>query len=103
MRHQNGTWETVATQGSCTARHEAAMVAVKGRLYLLGGRGIKPVDEFDPKTSTWRPLARPPLELHHFQAVALKDRIAIVGAMTGGYPHETPIPNIWFFDPAKNE
>ncbi len=49
---EEARWTTVAATGSPTARHESAMVAIAGKAYLLGGRGIKPVEEFNPATST---------------------------------------------------
>ena len=49
-------WETVAVSGEPTARHESAMVAFDGKAYLMAGRGVKPVEEFDPSTKTWREL-----------------------------------------------
>lgn len=100
---QSGLWERVAPAESCSKRHEAALVAVSGKLYLLGGRGIKPVEEYDPAANTWKQLAAPPMQIHHFQAIAVEGRIAMVGAMTGGYPKEPALPNIWWFDPQKNE
>jgi hypothetical protein len=39
------------------------------------------------------------MEIHHFQAVSFQDELWIVGALTGKYPHETPIPNILIFNP----
>ncbi|MGJ8638231.1 MAG: Kelch repeat-containing protein [Opitutaceae bacterium] len=97
------TWEPVETTNVCAARHEAAMVVINDKLYLIGGRGLKPVNEYDPTTKTWKTLAKPPFQMHHFQAVAIDERIAIIGAFTGRYPRETPVPNIWFFDTVKNE
>jgi N-acetylneuraminic acid mutarotase len=96
-------WATVKSQNTCTKRHECAAVGINGQLYLLGGRGVKPVEKYDPATKKWQQFVETPLEMHHFQAVAFENEIYIVGAFTGGYPHETPIPNIWIFNPAKNE
>jgi len=79
------------------------MGVANGKVYLLGGRGLKPVNEYDPKTNRWNSLSVPPIELHHFQAVSYKDEVYILGALTGGYPHELPVPNIYIFNPAKNE
>jgi N-acetylneuraminic acid mutarotase len=95
-------WETVSCSTECTARHEAALTAINGKLYLLGGRGIKPVEEYDSQTRAWRKLAPTPMEFHHFQAVPVDGRIALVGAMTGKYPKEPPVTNIWWFDPAQD-
>jgi len=46
-------WERVEAKGQPHARHEAAFVECAGRFFLLGGRGIKPVDIYDPKTDAW--------------------------------------------------
>jgi len=96
-------WETVTNETTCTARHEAALTALNGKLYLLGGRGVKPVEEYDPASNRWRQLSPTPMQIHHFQAVTVGTRIALVGAMTGGYPKEPAVPNVWWFDPAKDE
>lgn len=96
-------WEIVPCGSVCTARHEAAMTSLNGKLYLLGGRGVKPVEEYDPASGAWRKLLPTPMEIHHFQALAVADRIALVGAMTGGYPKEPAVSNVWWFEPAKDE
>jgi N-acetylneuraminic acid mutarotase len=41
--------------------------------------------------------------MHHFQAITFNNEVWVMGAFTGGYPHETPIPNIYIFNPGKNE
>jgi N-acetylneuraminic acid mutarotase len=84
-------------------RAESGMATANGKLYLVGGRGIKPADEFDPKTNSWTSLNPSPIEMNHFQAVSFKDEIYVMGAFTGPYPHEIPIPNIYKFLPTKNE
>ncbi|MEP3280292.1 MAG: kelch repeat-containing protein [Stappiaceae bacterium] len=93
-------WETVqSSDGSApTARHEAAFVAVNERLYLLGGRGKKPVDIFDVHSKTWWEGASSPIEIHHFQAVPIENEIWAVGAFTGGYPGELPMPYVLIYD-----
>ncbi|RBP53195.1 Kelch repeat-containing protein [Arenicella xantha] len=95
-------WESVTVIGQPTARHEASMVAHNGKIYLLGGRRINPVDVFDPQTNEWVAKASTPIELHHFQAVSLGDAIYIVGAMTGQYPNETPLDKVIAYYPASN-
>jgi N-acetylneuraminic acid mutarotase len=98
----NRKWQTVEATNTCTNRHECAAVGVNGQLYLVGGRGIKPVEQFDPISKKWQKLVETPFEMHHFQAIAFKNEIYVLGAFTGKYPHETPIPNIWIFNPEKN-
>lgn len=96
---ENWQWELVTTQGTPTARHEASFVEHNGLMYLIGGRRINPTNVFDPSNNTWVQKSKPPLELHHFQAVSLGDAIYIVGAMTGGYPKESPLTHVIKYDP----
>ncbi|WP_082489074.1 kelch repeat-containing protein [Dyadobacter sp. Leaf189] len=96
-------WQVSEPENLPVKRHENAMATANGKLYLLGGRGIKPVDEYDFKKDAWTSLAPSPLEMSHFQAVTYKNEIYVLGAFTGGYPHEIPIPDIYIFNPAKNE
>lgn len=96
-------WEVSEPENLPEKRHENAMTAANGKLYLLGGRGIKPVDEYDFKKDSWTSLSKTPLEMSHFQAISFKDEIYVLGAFTGSYPHEVPIPNIYIFNPVKNE
>jgi N-acetylneuraminic acid mutarotase len=97
------SWQAIEPANLPEKRHENAMATANGKIYLLGGRGIKPVDEYDPKKDTWRTMSDSPLEMSHFQAVTYKNEIYVLGAFTGGYPHETPIPHIYIFNPVKNE
>ncbi|MEO0339769.1 MAG: kelch repeat-containing protein [Bacteroidota bacterium] len=96
-----GKWaEIKAVDGSAPVqRHEAAFIAVGDQFYLLGGRGIKPTSIYNTKTQSWSEGAIVPIEMHHFQPVVYDDKIYIMGALTGGYPGETPIPNIYIYDP----
>lgn len=96
-------WQYVEPTNTCTKRHECAATALNGSLYLVGGRGIKPVEAYNPLSKTWQKLAPTPIEMHHFQVLTYNNEIYVMGAFTGGYPHEKPIPNIWIFNPTKNE
>lgn len=95
------TWNSVeANDGSRpVARHENAFAAIGDLLVLAGGRGIKPVGMFDPLYGQWIQGAEPPFEIHHFQAVDVDGTLWAVGAFTGGYPDETPLPNAMIYDP----
>jgi N-acetylneuraminic acid mutarotase len=95
-------WETVETVGKPHARHEAAFVGMGEKLYLLGGRGIKPVDIYHPANKTWTKGAVSPVEVHHFQPVTIDQKIWLVGAMTGKYPKEQALDHIPIYDPAKD-
>lgn len=92
-------WETLSTHGEPTARHEASVVAYKGKLYLIGGRRINPVNVYDPETNTWTEKSKTPIELHHFQSVVVGDAIYLMGAMTGGWPNETPLDRVIIYYP----
>lgn len=96
-------WETLQAKGKPTARHEAALVSFKGKLLLIGGRRINPVDVFDISTNTWTARSETPLELHHFQAVPYQDRVYLMGAMTGNYPRETPLEKIVVYHPSTDK
>lgn len=97
------SWKTVETEGLPDGRHENAFVAFKGKFYLIGGRGIKPVNVYDPKKNIWESKGKIPIEIHHFQAVAHGDVIYVVGGMTGRYPKEQPLANIWKYYPKKDK
>ena len=97
-------WSTVTTTDNSApdARHESAATVVDGKIYLIGGRGERDVNVYDPVTNTWQTVAEAPLELHHFQPVAYKGKIYVIGAFTCCFPSEPTIPDIYVFDPATN-
>jgi len=95
-------WEVVEPKVEAQKRHESSMVECDGKFYSLGGRGKKPIEAYDPKTNAWTILADPPMEFHHFQALAFKHEIYVIGAFTGGYPHEKPIAQFLIFNPKTN-
>ena len=96
---QEYTWETIETKELPNGRHENAFVEFKGKFYLIGGRGIHPVDVFNPKTKKWKAKGKSPIEIHHFQAVVYNETIYIVGGMTGRYPKEKPLEHVWMYFP----
>lgn len=99
---QAQTWETLNPEDTCTERHECSGAAVNGKFYLIGGRGDKPVEVYDPANNNWTKLKNTPFEMHHFQAVSYKEKIYVIGAFTGGYPHETPVGNVYIYDPKQD-
>jgi N-acetylneuraminic acid mutarotase len=98
-----GQWKLVQGGGHPTKRHENAYAAVNDQLYLLGGRGKRPVEAFDPDTGQWETRATPPLSMHHFQAVPLNGKIYVVGAFNGGYPGEDPISHVYIYHPKSDK
>ncbi len=95
-------WQQHKASTPPSARHENGFVAVGERLYLLGGRGERPLDIFDPATGRWSQGAKPPFEIHHMQAIAYDEKLYVLGAMTGGFPEEPPLANILIYDPAND-
>lgn len=98
-------WSAVATaDGSApTERHESAAVVVDGKIYLFGGRGIRPVDVYDPEANTWTTIAQAPVELHHIQPVVYEGKIYIIGSFACCFPNETTIADIHVFNPQTNQ
>ena len=92
-------WLPIDAKGDVVGRHENAFIKFKNKFYLIGGRGVNPVNVFNPATSNWETKGKTPMEIHHFQAVVYGNAIYLVGAMTGGYPKETPLENIWIYYP----
>ncbi len=95
----DGGWRSVESANRPVARHENGFVALDGRLYLLGGRGDRPLQIFDPASGRWSEGAPPPQELHHLQAVAHDGRLWVIGALTGGFPDEPPVASVLSYDP----
>jgi N-acetylneuraminic acid mutarotase len=92
-------WKVLENTNEASPRHENTFVELDGKFYAIGGRTDRPVEEFDPKTNTWTVLAEVPMNFQHFQAIAFKGEIYVIGAFTGEYPHEKPIPNFLIFNP----
>lgn len=91
-------------ESQLTARHESAAVPHGEYIYLLGGRGIKAVERFDPNTKSWMQTSpKTPVELHHFQPVVWQNKIYILGAFTGRYPNETTIENVLIYDTQQHQ
>ncbi|MCP4312349.1 MAG: hypothetical protein GY790_13885 [Bacteroidetes bacterium] len=91
-------WSIVEASGEVGARRDNGFMACKGKFYLLGGQGLLPVGIFDPSLGTWRQGAVPPVDMHHFQAIRIKEEIWIMGAFTGEYPNEKPLDHIYIYD-----
>ncbi len=101
---QSDQWQLLqSTDGSnLSARHEAAGVVLGDSIYLMGGRGNRPVERYSMTTGHWENLGLAPLELHHAQPVVIGDDIYIAGAFTCCYPRETIIAEIHVLDTQAN-
>jgi hypothetical protein len=101
-------WETVTTNGTPIAREEAGFVYYNGKFYLIGGHSLNFIDIFDPVTNTWTQGAKPPLEIHHIQAMVFNNLIYVISAYTGtccNAQQLTPehgVSNIYTYNPATN-
>jgi large repetitive protein len=91
--------------GSCPqARHENGYVQIGDKFYLIGGReNNSNVNMYDPITKQWTVKANAPISMHHLQAVAYDGLIYVVGALTGGYPGEQPVPDVYIYNPLSNQ
>lgn len=95
-----GTWKNIdgSTKGRPQARHEACFVMANGKGYLIGGRGTRGVDEFDPKTRVWKKaVAKMPTQMHHMQCVFYQGKIWIATSWFGGSPRESVNEKMWIF------
>lgn len=97
-----GHWTTLKCQGEPDGRHETTFVECQGKFYLIGGRESNHIDCFDPKNSSWAKMKAVSPLIHHFQPVLWKNKIYMVGAMTGNYPEEPPMSRIQIYDPKKD-
>ena len=95
-------WRLLESESHPTKRHENAYAGIGDKFYLVGGRGDRPVEIFDPLTNSWTTGAAAPLSMHHFQAVAYQGMIYVVAAFNGGYPDEKPISHVYIYDPAED-
>lgn len=95
-------WQLLQTNGQPSNRHECAVVVVKDALYVLGGRGKRPIDKYTFSTNTWDSIGNASVQFNHFQAVAYNNEIYVAGAMVGAYPHETPVAELWAYNIATN-
>ena len=101
---QTGKWEEITTSGATPEkRHESAFVRVDDKFYLLGGRGNKKIQVFDPATKSWSNTNTSLNDIHHFQARAYRGKIYLLGALTGGYPNENPLTNVLIYDPQQDK
>ncbi|MEJ8800548.1 malectin domain-containing carbohydrate-binding protein [Pontibacter sp. H249] len=99
-----GAWQIIEpAAGAPTARHENGFVEAGDKFYLLGGRGIKPVQAYDPIAKIWTDKAVTPIELHHFQAVTMNGLIYIIGAFPGSYPNEVPVSKVYIYNPVTDK
>jgi large repetitive protein len=71
---------------------------------MVGGRGERRADIYDPRTNLWKAGAYPPnnIKLHHHQCAVLDNKLWLVASWTNGYPMETNAEFIYIYDPFAN-
>ncbi len=99
---QTWTQELTADGSTVTPRHEAGYIAHDNKLYLFGGRDLRPVSVFDSATGLWSTVPSAPIELHHFQPVVVNNKIYVLGSFTCCYPNEVIVEDIYTFYPATS-
>ena len=96
----DGSWQIIKAKNKIDGRSECSLVAVNGKLYLIGGDGpAEPVEVYDPAKNSWIKKATAPVVMHHLQAVTLGDKIYVLDAFyDGGFPNQSPMPNSYSYD-----
>jgi N-acetylneuraminic acid mutarotase len=97
---QNGIWAT--TPPMPDARQEVGVVAVEGRLYVIGGldnggQASSRVDVFDSRLNEWRPVPPIPIAVHHTMVGAVGHKIFVAGGYSN--PGFTAHAQTYEFDP----
>lgn len=101
----NNQWQVVTTKNGTKpeARHEAAAVAYQNKLYLIGGRGKRQLNRYNPATNSWENLGTPAASLHHIQPVVYNGKIYLLGSLDCCFPRESVVAKIQIFNPANNK
>ena len=108
-----GSWRTAAP--APTKRTEVTAAAVAGKLYLMGGfsapslRNVLDlaitdvVEEYDTVADRWKTVAPMPAKLHHAGAVAIGERVYVVGGFTKAVLSVWhPVASLYIYHPASD-
>jgi len=87
-------------------RSEMAIAELNGKIYLISGnsRGVEAnafMQEYDPRTGTWRELALMPSVASHAGAAALNGKIYVVGGFVANV-HVGAVSRVFEYDPAAD-
>jgi len=97
----DNNWQVISTSNGSKpqGRHEAGAVAFQNQLYLMGGRGQRQVNRYNPANNRWENLGVPGMEINHFQPVVYGGKIYVVGPLDCCFPSESVVPKIQIFNP----
>jgi hypothetical protein len=100
-----GTWAVLAPVP--TPRQEVAVVALGGRVFVIGGLGagaqpVATVEAYDPEANRWEPRAPLPVPVHHPAAAVVDDRLFVIGGYTGGRVRWTASQLVLEYEAARN-
>jgi len=78
-------------------------VSLGGKIYLPGGKvdsdkGINVLEVYDPRTNTWKELARLPISVYDSGVVTYEGKIYLFGGINEG----KPIADVMRYDPSTN-
>lgn len=94
----NDTWEQLAPKP--TAVSEVSAAAIRGRLYVPGGRlasgdVTNAVEVYDPSTNMWESRAALPMGLSAYALVAFEGKLYVFG----GWDSQHYVPSVYEYDP----
>jgi len=100
-----GTWSPKAPLP--TQRTEVAVVALDGKIYVLGGAALgNPASqlnqEYDPATDRWRDRAPLPRGMSHAGAVGFNDKVYVIGGFTASGVHAGAAKFVFAYDVATD-
>ena len=87
-----------------TPRHHAGAAAVRGNIYVVGGRGqgdwsLATVERFSPQDGDWRRVAPLPMAAGGLEVVAADGKVVAIGG--GDDDKEWVTPATWSLDPSR--
>ncbi len=98
-----GCWAPLAALPA--ARQETAVVALAGRIYVIGGfsgsppQAVPTVEVYHAATNQWSSVAPLPIPMHHVNAAAVDGKLYVLGGMAGGFQ---AVGNTYVYDPIAN-
>ncbi len=103
---QGGAWR--AAPSLPVPRQESAVVALDGRIYVIGGYGAQPVPDtlvlvYDAVAGTWGEAAPVPEALHHAAAAVVDGKIYLIGGFGRSFADRAPVASVWAYDPARDQ